>query len=104
MLKVALNRLKSQAEEIIAEEQAEFRAGKSTTEQLFDLRILCARYFQHQQNLYHFFIDFKNAFSRVWLAALRATIQQLYDKTTCTVQMNGSRGEWFRTTVGVRQG
>ena len=32
------------------------------------------------------------------------TIEQLYDKATSAVQMNGSIGEWFRTTVGVRQG
>ena len=30
-------------------------------------------------------------------------IEQLYDKATSAVQMNGSIGEWFRTTVGVRQ-
>ena len=59
MLKVILNRLKPQAEEIIAEEQAGFRAGRSTTEQIFDLRILCEKYLQHQQNLYHVFIDSK---------------------------------------------
>ena len=51
MLKVILNRLKPQAEEIIAEEQAGFRAGRSTTEQIFNLRILCEKYLQHQQNL-----------------------------------------------------
>ena len=34
MLKIILNRLKPQAEKIIAEEQAGFRAGRSTTEQL----------------------------------------------------------------------
>ena len=63
-----------------------------------------------------FFIDFKTAFDSVWHAALWATmrkynisanlvrtIEQLYDKATSAVQMNGSRGEWFRTTVGVRQ-
>ena len=33
MLKIILNRLQPQVEEIIAEEQAGFRAGKSTTEQ-----------------------------------------------------------------------
>ena len=117
MLKVILNRLKPQAEEIIAEEQAGFRAGRSTTEQIFNLRILCEKYLQHQQNLYHVFIDFKKAFGRVWHAALWATmrkynisanlvrtIEQLYDKATSAVQMNGSIGEWFRTTVGVRQG
>ena len=44
MLKIILNRLKPQAEEIIAEEQAGFRAGRSTTEQIFNLRILCEKY------------------------------------------------------------
>ena len=33
--------LKVQAEEIIAEEQAGLRAGRSNTEQIFNLRILC---------------------------------------------------------------
>ena len=37
-------------------------------------------------------------------ANLVCTIEQLYDKATSAVQMNGSIGEWFRTTVGVRQG
>ena len=46
MLKVILNRLKPQAEEIIAEEQAGFRAERSTTEQIFNLRILCDKYLQ----------------------------------------------------------
>ena len=117
MLKVILNRLKPQAEEIIAEEQAGFRAGKSTTEQIFNLRILCEKYLQHQQNLYHVFIDLKKTFDRVRHAALRATMrkynisanlvrttEQLYDKATSAVQRKGSIGEWFRTTVGVRQG
>ena len=117
MLKVILNRPEPQAEEIIAEEQTGFRAGRSTTEQIVNLRIMCEKYLQHQQNLYHVFIDFKKAFDRVWHAALWATmrkyhinanlvrtIQQLYDKAASAVQMNGSIGEWFRTTVGERQG
>ena len=37
-------------------------------------------------------------------ANLVRTIEQLYDKATSAVQINGSIGEWFRTTVGVRQG
>ena len=109
MLKVILNRLKAQAEEIFAEEQAGFRAGRNTTEQIFNLRILCEKYLQHQLNLYHVFIDFKKAFDRVWHAAFWATmrkynisanlvrtIDQPYGKATSAVQMNGSIGEWFR--------
>ena len=75
MLKIMLNRLKPQAEKIIADEQAGFRAGRSTTEQIFNLRILYEKYLQHQQDLYHVFIDFKKAFDRVWHAALWATMK-----------------------------
>ena len=115
MLKITLNRLQPQAEEIIAEEQAGFRAGRSTTEQVLNLRILCEKYLQHQQNLYHVFIDFKKAFDRVWHEASWATmrkyinasiiraIENLYDKAQSAVLFNGSTEEWFRTTVGVRQ-
>ena len=117
MLKIILNRLKPQVEKIIAEEQAGFRAGRSTTEQIFSLRILCEKYLQHQQDLYHVFIDFKKAFDRVWHAALWATTKQynistniiqvaknLNNKTTSAVLFNSNIGDWFRTTVGVRQG
>lgn len=117
MLRVLLNRLKPEAENIIAEEQAGFRAGRSTTEQIFNLRILCEKHLQHQQDLYHVFIDFKKAFDRVWHSALWATmrkyninanlikvIEHLYDHATSAVLLNGNTGEWFRTTVGVRQG
>ena len=76
MLKIILNRLKPQAEQIITEEQAGFRAGRSTTEQIFNLRILCEKPLQHQQDLYHVFIDFKEAFDRVWHAALWATMKK----------------------------
>ena len=113
MLKVILNRLKPQAEKIIAEEQAGFRAGRSTTEQIFNLRILCEKYLQHQQDLYHVFIDFKKAFDRVWHAALWATmkkynisanlirvIKNLNDKAASAVLFNSSIGDWFQTTVG----
>ena len=69
MLKILLKKLKPHAEKSIAEEQAGFRAGRSTTEQILKLRILCEKYFQHQQNLHHVFMDFKKAFDRVWRAA-----------------------------------
>ena len=37
MLKIILNRLNPQVEKIIAEVQAGFRAGRSTTEHIFNL-------------------------------------------------------------------
>ena len=117
MLKIIPNRLKPQAEKIIAEEQAGFRAGRSTVEQIFNLRILCEKYLQHQQDLYHVFTDFKKTFNMVCHTALWATmkkynistnliqvIKNLYNKATSAVLFNRSIGDWFRTTDGVRQG
>ena len=117
MLKILLNRLQPQAEEIIAEEQAGFRMGRSTTEQMFNLRVLMEKYQQHQQDLFHVFRDFKKAFDRVWHSVLWTTmhkyniganlitiIKSLYEKATSAVLYKGNTGDWFRTTVGVRQG
>ena len=83
---------------------------------VFWLRILCEKYLQHQQDLYHVFIDFKKDFDRVWHAALWATmkkyistnliqvIKNLYNKATSAALFNGNIEDWFRPTVGVRQG
>ena len=106
MLKIILNNLKPQAEKIIAEEQAGFRAGRSTAEQILNLRNLCEKYRQHQQDLYHVFTDFKKAFDRVWRATLWATmkkynssanlirvIKNLSDKASSAVLFNSSTGK-----------
>ena len=69
-------RFNPQAEKIIAEEQPGFRALRSTTKQLFNLRILREKYLKHQQDLYHVFIDFKKAFDRIWQAVLWATMKK----------------------------
>ena len=85
-------------------------------EQVLNLRLLCEKYSQHKQNLYHLFIGFKIAFDRVWHAALWDTmkryninhqlikiISKLYEEASSAVLCNGSVGSWFRTSVGVRQ-
>ena len=107
MLKIILNILKPQAEKIIAKEKAGFRARRSTKEQIFNLRILCEKYLQHQQDLYHVFRDVK-AFDRVWHAALWATMKKytistnliqvtknLFNKANSAVLLNSSIGDWF---------
>ena len=37
-------------------------------------------------------------------ASIIRAIENLYDKAQSAVLFNGSTGEWFRATVGVRQG
>ena len=71
--------------------------------QIFGLRILCEKYPQHQQDLYHVFINFEKGFDRVWHAALLATmkrynistnltrvIKNLYEKATSAVLFSSS--------------
>ena len=114
MLKILLSILKPQTEKITAEEQAGFRAVTSTTEQIFNLKFLCEKYLQHQQDLYHVFTDFRKAFDRVRHATLWATVKKynmsanlfrvikhLHVKATSAVLFNGSIGDWFWTTVGI---
>ena len=106
--------MKPQVEKIIAGEQAGFRAGRNTTEQTFNLCILCEKYLQHQQDLHYVFIGFKKVFDMVWHAALWANmkkynistnlihvINNLYSKATSAVLFNSIIGDWFPTTVEV---
>ena len=57
--------LKSMAAEVLLEEYAGFGAGRSMVEQIFNCRIIIEKHLEHQRNLYHNFIYFKNAFDRV---------------------------------------
>ena len=115
MLRVILNRLKKEAEEHLAEEQAGFRPGRSTVEQIFNCHIMMEKHL-HQKELFHNFIDFKKAFDRVWheglwhvmrsfgIEGLIQIIQALYNTPSSAVLLNSDIGEFFKTTVGVRQG
>ena len=117
MLRVILNRLKNQAEEHLAEEQAGFRAKRSTVEQIFNCRILIEKHLHHQKDLFHNFIDFKKAFDRVWHdglwqvlrnfnieEGLTQCIEALYKNASSAVLLGSQVGDYFKTPVGVRQG
>ena len=112
-----MNRLTSQAEEVLSEEQAGFGKGRSTTEQIFNCRNLIEKHLESQKDLYHNFIDFKKAFDRVWHERLWSTlnkygidsnitlmIKSLYNNLTSAMLFNSIQGQMFKITVGVRQG
>ena len=65
MLRVILNRLVNQAEQISEEEQVGFRSQTSATEQIFSLRLLAGKHSDHQKELFPTFVDFKKAFDHV---------------------------------------
>ena len=117
MLKIILGRLKPISEELLAEEQAGFRPGRSTIEQIFNCRLLIEKHLQHKRELHHNFIDFKKAFDRVWHEGLWQVmrsfnieeglvkvIEELYNQASSAVLFKGCVGDFFKTTIGVRQG
>ena len=74
--------------------------------QIFNLRIICDKYIQHQQNFVHAFTDFEKVFDRVWHAALWATVKKynistnliqviknVFNKATSAVLFNSSIGD-----------
>ena len=111
MLRILINRLKPQAEEIIKEKQAGFRAGRSSAEQISNLTLLREMPASRRKplpRLDHVFMDFKKVFDRVWHVALWATlrlfyiddnlirtIEYLYNKTHSEVYHDNNKGEWF---------
>ncbi|XP_052215828.1 uncharacterized protein LOC127834211 [Dreissena polymorpha] len=70
MLGIILNRLKSQAEEPLTEEQAGFRAGRSTLEQICHCSVIIKKLLRHQRELFNTFIDLKKACNRVWYCGI----------------------------------
>ena len=82
-----------------------------------EIRILCEKFKEKGKTLYHNFIDYRKAFDRVWQEALWAVMKKhnidhklvdmimaLYDDTKSTVQVDNTLTDWFKSTVGVRQG
>ena len=70
MLKIILNKLQNYTEELISEEQVGFQAGRNTSEQIFNLRVISEKYSQYSKPLYQVFIDFKTMFDSIWHNAL----------------------------------
>ena len=117
MLRVIPNRLKAKSEELLAEEQAGFRPGRSTVEQIFSSRVITEKHLQHQRELFHNFLDFKKAFDRAWHAGLMQqvlrnlnldeglvqAIQALYENSSSAVLLDSHPGGCLKTAVGVRQ-
>ena len=83
-------------------------------EQIFTLWQLVEKHVKTQnKRIAQAFIDYKKAFDHIWHPALFKVLDHygiptklcnLYNRAVIAVKCNGHVGEWFRTTVGSRQG
>ena len=117
LTKVLQQRLQTYVEMTISEEQAGFRPGRSTIDQLFTIRQVTEKYIEGNQTCYINFIDYKQAFDSVWRQGLWQSmrnagiaekliklIQAIYHKAESAVKKDKQLTDWFKTEVGTRQG
>jgi hypothetical protein len=101
---------------ILDDEQAGFRAGKSCTDHIFTLRNILEQCQEWRFPLYVNFIDFSKAFDslhrdKLWKileyygipTKLISLIRIFYDNYKCSVKQQGAEA-WFDVKTGVRQG
>lgn len=117
LLHIILNRLKAKIEFELAEEQAGFRAGRSTGDMLCALQILIEKLNEAKHEGYIIFIDYSKAFDNVshdnlfttmtkmgFPSHLVSLLRSLYTDQQATIRWNNDHSAPFEIKKGVRQG
>jgi len=92
-----------------ADDQAGFRQGRGTRDQIMNLRMLMHKAREHEQPLYMCFVDFKKAIDSVshdklWVTMMDMgypihlidLLAKLYKKQLAQVKVAATLSEWFR--------
>ena len=103
--------------DVIVEEQAGFRKGYSTIDNIFVLNCLVNRHLTRKKKLYVAFIDFKKAFDSVSRLALwnilekygfsgkiSQVLRSIYNEVKCCVRTENAISEFFPCFRGLKQG
>jgi hypothetical protein len=115
--RLILNRIKPVVDTVLRRNQAGFRSGRSTIDQICALRRIFEGAELKQLPLVAIFVDFKKAFDSINRQLLFEIMllygvpsemvnaaRKLYDNSKATVQVNGKTSEPFNVTTGVLQG
>ena len=116
-MRVLLNKIKPQLEEKLREEQAGFRGGRSTVDQIFALRQIVEKRWEYALPVYCSFMDLEKAYDSVWREGMWHIakyygiptkivdlLRNWYIGITSSVRLDGEEGDWFPITTGLRQG
>ena len=117
LTRVMLGRIRAISSMVIPEYQAGFRPNRSTIDQIFTVRQIMEKYSELGRSIYHLFIDFKQAFDRIWREGLWhillhfgipsnliSLIKDMYKKFSSRVMTGEGLTESFKTSTGVLQG
>ena len=117
LLHIIAERIREHLENELPPEQAGFREGRGTRNQIGNLRNLVEKNMEFQQPLFLCFIDYSKAFDcvqhgKLWnimtemgfSSHVVKPIRSLYSGQEATVRTESGDSEWFTIGQGVRQG
>ena len=115
--RVLINRIRDKTENVIAEEQGDFRRGRGCTDQIFIVRQICEKYLGKGKEVYFAFLGLEKAYDRVDRNAMWNVLRlygvggrllqggkSLYVGSKACVRAGNEVSEWFPVRVGLRQG
>ena len=117
LLKILQSRLLHYSDDFIEKEQAGFKKGSSTVDQIFILNQVKEKYLEMNRQIWNVFIDFEKAFDSIdhdilWRVCAVIglphkyinLIKSLYLNAECFVRINSNLSDSFKPRRGVRQG
>ena len=103
--------------DIVGNYQAGFKAGQSTTDQIFTIRQVLEKYREYDRESWHLLIDFKQAYDSVSRASMWTIMREMgipgkltrlcrvcYEHSRCMVRVGGEKSREFEVVSGLRQG
>ena len=112
-----MGKIRKKTELFTSDTQYGFRPNRGTIDAIFIVRQLTQKFKEGKINCHYHFVDFKSTFHTIWRKALRKMmrsigicnkivniIEKMYEKTTCTVAVDGRLTQCFPESVGARQG
>ena len=114
---ILYDRLAIYSEEIIGDYQCGFRNGRSTTDQLFIIRQIMEKAWEHNISIHQLFVDFKQAYDSIIRNVLFGIMEEFgipsklirltkatLTATKCKILIQGTLSDPFDIDTGLKQG